>query len=241
MNGNLFQIYRRQFAELAPLRHRLYGRLPLRSLRRIVEPGCGTGLVLRELAPLTRAELVGIDRDSAALAEARRAPSVSRHEGPALFEHADVSQCRLPAAGLYVSSFFLYQLQEPVPFLRRVRRVLDRDGLYAVLAEYDYPATVESPAGLGLVDALLASLRHESFHPETGGRLDALFAEAGFAVVESGTLAGDARPPDPVFLRYQLGRMMNPAETERWLTRVETASVRLSFSVRWGIYRSSAP
>ncbi len=56
MNGNPFQIYRRQFAELAPLRHRLYGRLPLRALRRIVEPGCGTGLVLRELAP-TRAEL----------------------------------------------------------------------------------------------------------------------------------------------------------------------------------------
>ncbi len=101
-------------------------------------------------------------------------------------EHADVDY-RLPAAGLYVSLVLPVPAQEPVPFLRRVRRVLTGTACTRSWPEYDYPATVESPAGLGLVDALLALLRHESRHPETGGRLDAPSAEAGFAVVESGT------------------------------------------------------
>ncbi|HQM62075.1 MAG TPA: methyltransferase domain-containing protein [Acidobacteriota bacterium] len=237
MDRSLFQIYDRQFQELAPLRRRIYGRLPLRAARRIVDPGCGTGLVLQELAPLTRAELVGIDRDAAALAEARLTAGAVRHEDPPRFEQADVSECRLPAAGLYVSSFFLYQLPDPVTFLRRVRRRLDPDGLYAVLAEYDYPATAESPPDLGLVEALLASLRGEDFRPETGGRLDALFGEAGYAVVSSGATAGVPCPPDPVFLRYQLSRTMDEPATSRWLERVESAGARLAFTVRWGIYR----
>lgn len=241
MDRSLLQIYHRQFQELAPLRLRLYGRLPLRAARRIVDPGCGTGLVLQELAPLTRAELVGIDRDASALAEARLTAGAVRREGPARFEQADVSECRLPAAGLYVSSFFLYQLPDPVTFLRRVRRRLDPDGLYAVLAEYDYPATVESPPGLGLVEALLASLRGEGFHPETVGRLDALFGEAGYAVVSSGTTAGEPRPPDPVFLRYQLSRTMDEPAASRWLGRAESAGARLAFTVRWGIYRPAGP
>ncbi len=240
MDRSLFQIYDRQFQELAPLRRRLYGRLPLRAARRIVDPGCGTGLILQELAPLTRAELVGIDRDAAALAEARLTAGSVRHEDPPRFEQADVSEGRLPAAGLYVSSFFLYQLPDPVTFLRRVRRRLDPDGLYAVLAEYDYPVTAESPPGLGLVEALLASLRGEDFRPETGGRLDALFGEAGYAVVSSGATAGVQCPPDPVFLRYQLSRTMDEPATSRWLERVESAGARLAFTVRWGIYRPTS-
>ncbi len=152
-----------------------------------------------------------------------------------------MSECRLPAAGLYVSSFFLYQLPDPVTFLRRVRRRLDPAGLYAVLAEYDYPATVESPPGLGLVEALLASLRGEGFHPETVGRLDALFGEAGYAVVSSGATAGEPRPPDPVFLRYQLSRTMDEPAASRWLGRAESAGARLTFTVRWGIYRPAGP
>jgi len=241
VDNTLFQIYHRQFQELAPLRRRLYGRLPLRAARRIVDPGCGTGLVLQELAPLTRAELVGIDCDAAALAEARLTAGAARHKGPPRFDQADVSGCRLPAAGLYLSSFFLYQLPDPVTFLRRVRRRLDPDGRYAVLAEYDYPATVESPPGLGLVEALLASLRGEGFRPETGGRLDALFGEAGYGVVSSGATAGEPRPPDPVFLRYQLSRTMDEPAASHWLERAESSGARLAFTVRWGIYRPARP
>lgn len=241
MDSDLFQIYRRQFEELAPLRRRLLGRLPLRAARRIVEPGCGTGLVLNELAGLSRAELVGIDRHADALAVARRCRIDTRPEGSVRFHCADVLRGSLPEAELYLSSFFLYQLPQQVPFLRRVRRKLPSDGLYAVLAEYDYPAAVEAPAGLGLVDALIASLRHEGFRPETGGRLDALFAEAGFTVVDSGALSGEPQPPDPRFIRFQLSRRLGEPEVGCWLTRCEAGDARLAFPVRWGIYRALRP
>jgi len=234
----LFQIYRRQFEELAPLRRHLFGLLPLRRCRRIVEPGCGTGLLLWQLAGLTGAALTGLDLDEIALAEARRRPDFAEPAArPPEFRRQDVTRSRLPEADAYVSSFFLYQLADPVAFLGEVRRSLAPDGLYAVAGEYDYAAVLEEPVAAGLKDALLESFHREGFHLDAGRRLAEWFERAGFQTVQQGIVQGSLQPPDREFLRFQLRDLLPPAELEIRLADGPWAAVRLSFPVHWGVFR----
>ena len=237
MVNSLFSIYRRQFEELAPLRRHLFGLLPLRHCRRIVEPGCGTGLLLWQLAGLTGAALTGLDRDVEALVEARRRPDFADPAvRPPEFRLCDVIRGSLPEADLYVSSFFLYQLTDPAEFLRKVRRALAPDGLYAVAGEYDYASIEENPPGAGLKDALLESFRREGFHLDAGSRLPGWFESAGFRSVQQGIVRGSLQLPDRDFLRYQLRELLPPEELETQLADCLWSTVRLAFPVHWGIF-----
>lgn len=220
------------------MRCRLFGLLPLRRCRRIVEPGCGTGLLLWQLAGLTNAALTGLDRDREALAEARQRPDFADPTVlPPQFELRDVTRGRLPEADLYISSFFLYQLADPVAFLREVRRDLIPEGLYTVAGEYDYAAIVEQPTDAGLKDALLESFRREGFHLDAGRRVASWFENAGFRSVQQGVVQGSLQPPDREFVRYQLRDLLPTENFESRLTGGPWSRVRLSFPVYWGIFR----
>ncbi len=234
----LFHIYRRQCEELAPLRRHLFGLLPLRRCRRIVEPGCGTGLLLWQLAGLTGAALMGLDLDEKALTEASRRPDFADPAArPPEFRHCDVTRGRLPEADLYISSFFLYQLADPVAFLKQAHLALSPGGFYTVAGEYDYATIAEEPAGAGLKDALLESFRRESFHLDAGGRLAGWFGTAGFQPVRQGVIQGALQPPDREFLRFQLRDLLPHTELEARLANGPWAHARLSFPVHWGIFR----
>jgi SAM-dependent methyltransferase len=236
--NSLFQVYRRQVEELAPLRRHLFGLLPLRHCRRIVEPGCGTGLLLWQLAGLTGASLTGLDLNEEALAEARRRPDFADPAArPPKFRLHDVTRGRLPEADLYFSSFFLYQLADPAAFLREAHRALAPDGLYAVAGEYDYAAIGEDPPGAGLKDALLESFRREGFHLDAGGHLGGWFEFAGFQPVQQGVVQGSLQVPDRDFLRYQLRPLLPPEDLAARLSGGPWSCVRLAFPVHWGIFR----
>jgi SAM-dependent methyltransferase len=238
--NRLFAIYRRQFEELAPLRRHLLGLLPLRRGRRIVEPGCGTGLLLWQLAGLTEASLMGFDRDVEALAEARCRPEfVAPATRSPEFRIRDATCGRLPEADLYLSSFFLYQLADPAVFLQEVHRVLTPDGLYGVAGEYDYAAITEEPNGAGLKDALLKSFCQEGFRLDAGSRLAGWFERAGFQTVHLGVVEGTLQLPDRRFLQFQLANLLPHEELETRLVSDPWASARLAFPVHWGIFRKA--
>ena len=182
--------------------------------------------------------LTGLDRDEKALDEARRRPDFANPAAqPPEFRLDDVARGRLPEADLYVSSFFLYQLADPMAFLREARRTLAPDGLHAVAGEYDYASIEEDPAGAGLKDALLESFRREGFHIDAGSRLAGWFGSAGFWPVQQGVVQGALQPPDRAFLRYQLRNLLPSEDLEIRLSDGPLASVRLAFSVHWGIFR----
>lgn len=207
--GTPAAVLERQFDNLRETRRHIYSLLPLRRVSSIVEPGCGTGLVSRELLPLTSARITCIDK-------------VARPGLPAgcVFKKRDATRC-FPRAGIYISSFFLYQLRDPAAYLGRVGRALGEGGLYAVAGEFSYPDTGGDP----LVSELAASLRNEGFNPMFGSALLETFRAAGFAVVETGELRPLWEPPDREFLKHQLG------------DRVETFSDRVTVPVFWGVFR----
>jgi len=182
-------VLRRQFLNLRATRRHVYSLLPLRRVSAIVEPGCGSGLLSRELLPLTAARITCIDK-------------VERPGMPegCTFVRADATRYT-PAADIYISSFFLYQLGDPVTYLRRVGRALGQDGLYAVAGEFSY----QDPEGCPLVSELSASLEAEGFDPMFGSVMVEAFRTAGYEAVETGEVGPLREEPDGEFLRLQLG------------------------------------
>ncbi len=199
----------RQFQNLRETRRHVFSLLPLRMASAIVEPGCGTGLLSRELLSLTPARITLID-------------TIERQGIPAgcVFERRDATRF-FPSADIYISSFFLYQLKNPAAYLKRVAKALGEGGLYAVAGEFSY-----SDAGCDpLVSELAASLRAEGFDPMFGSGLEQTFRAAGYGVVEAGEVSPLREAPDREFLKLQLGAAGEPF------------SKRIAVSVFWGVFR----
>ncbi|MFO7627825.1 MAG: class I SAM-dependent methyltransferase [Candidatus Fermentibacteraceae bacterium] len=190
-------------------RRHVFSLLPLRRVSRIVEPGCGTGLLTRELLSLTSARITCID-------------TVERPGLPAgcVFVRGDATKYT-PSADIYISSFFLYQLREPVTYLRRVRRALGEGGLYAVAGEFSYA----NPRGAPVVSDLAASLREEGFDPVFGSVLGETFRAAGYEAVETGEVRPLWEAPDSEFLKLQLG------------ARGGSFTENITVPVFWGVFR----
>lgn len=187
----LSPLYERQFRELAMLRRHICSLLPLRSIRSIFEPGCGSGLLASELRSLSSAMYTGMDIDPAILPPGREFVAGDALKHP-------------PAADLYVTSFFFSGIPRPLPWLRSVHRRLSPGGRFAVFAEYDYESIGELP-DRGLADALRAALEREGLVTTNGRRLDVLFERAGVSKSAGGELRCDPSPPDPDFLGGLLG------------------------------------
>lgn len=208
----LRDIYRRQFEELAPLRRHICSQLPLRQIDRIFEPGCGTGLLGKELQGLTDAAYTGMDIDSEIIPEDES------------FINGDAEKNPLPA-DLYVSSFFFSSLNNPVKWLRKIRKNLSQNGLFAVFAEYDYTCIGESP-DTGLADLIRMGLESQGINISNGSQLDVLFQKAGFVNVTGGEVAGTLQKPDRAFLEMHTKDI--PDEYELPL---------MSWRIVWGIWR----
>jgi len=215
-------IYRKQFIELAQLRRHICSIIPFRRFPAVVEPGCGTGLLAREITSLTDASYTGIDISNSILSIARR----NTPEADCLkFIHADVQEF-LPPADAYFSSFFLAGMTDPVAFLSRVADALTQGGFYIVFGEYNYSGIVDDPPS-DLAGRIIESLRRDGFSIELGRTLDAVFTEAGFDTILSGSVRGKMQEPDEEFISLQLGS-----------SYTNTSHQRLSWEIVWGIYRT---
>lgn len=107
------------------------------SFTHLVDMGCGTGDLLRELAPLKpQAHFTGIDRDQQILVEARH-----RLQGTAFASHItwlaeDCTQTSLSAGSADVVLFvrLLHHLEDPAAALEEANRILVRGG-YLLIRE----------------------------------------------------------------------------------------------------------
>jgi SAM-dependent methyltransferase len=216
-------ILRRQFAESGQLRRHIYGQLPLRKASVILEPGCGTGLVLQEVSRLSDAVLVGIDRDAGMLDVARRNVPLAD------FRLADILECRLPPADGVLISHVLLHLSDPHGFARKLFRSLRAGGFVAVLGEYDWLAAEEEPRE-GLLDLLTGSLRADGLLLETAGEMSTIFETAGFIKVSGGRACGGLSSPDDDLIALQMPSARSDGHPEvSW-------TCRLLIPLLWAIY-----
>ncbi len=146
---------------------------------RILEIGCGTGALIRNLAGLTSAEIsfFGLDIDPEALrfARARSPLSPVCAAGEFLPFPAD-------SFDLVCCHYLLLWAPDPPVILREMRRCSKPQGLTAVLAEPDYAGRVDWPAAAREAGReQTAALTKQGIDSLAGRKLFGWMRSAGFA------------------------------------------------------------
>ena len=165
------------------LRNYLFDKAGLKSARRILEVGCGTGAILAQLD--SSASLHGLDLDAGALVDARvHAPAATLIRGDAL---------SLPFADftfdITFCHFLLLWVRDPLQAVREMARVTRPQGFVLALAEPDHTARVDKPDSLvPLGRWQTEALRKQGADVSFGARLADTFARAGIEIVETGTI-----------------------------------------------------
>ncbi len=174
------------------LRAYLFEKAGLISAQRILEVGCGTGAVLRELK--TPASLHGLDLDSAALDQCRiNALGTFLVHGNGLSlpypnQTFDIVYCH----------YFLLWVQNPLQAVYEMKRVTRKNGHILALAEPDYSSRIDRPDELKIVGIWQSeSLERQGAEPAFGMHLAETFYQAGINILETGTIQSVRNEPSP--------------------------------------------
>jgi SAM-dependent methyltransferase len=191
--------FRVQAGWTRPTRTWLYQQVGLAQSGAVLEVGCGTGVIVRELARLGVSHTVGLDLDPAALAFACEQGREGGEESSVAYVQGDA--CELPfsdsAFDVVVSHYLLLWLADAAQGVREMARVIRPTGHVLACAEPDYGGRVDYPPemiSLGRCQA--EALRGQGADPEIGRRLGELFVAAGLRTTV-GVMAGRWELPAP--------------------------------------------
>lgn len=155
------------------LRRHLYRLIGLPRLKKIIDVGCGSGLISAEMAK-RGVSVTGVDADPAAI-------SIAKKKYPDTeFQH--VSKDALPFADesfdLAFCHFVLMWQKEPAKLLQQMARVVRKGGWVVAAAEPDYGGRIAHPDD-ALTKPLAKALRAQSADPYCGKKLREIFINAG--------------------------------------------------------------
>jgi SAM-dependent methyltransferase len=169
--------YQLQAQWLEPSRRYLFRKSGLARRRRILDLGCGSGVIADQMRRLAGRPVTAVDRDPAMVEFAGGAYPGNDY----LAGDERVLARRGLRFDLVVISFVLLWQPRPLPFLKRLRKLLDAGGALLVLAEPDYGGRIDFPADLDfLKDIFAGHIAGNGGDPFIGRRLAALLAAAGF-------------------------------------------------------------
>ncbi len=169
----------------AELRRYIAQSTGLSASRRILEVGCGTGAVLKELP--AQAALHALDHHLPSLVYARQSAAAAR------CVCADAHRLPYPAGWFDHSlcHFVLLWLQNPLQALREMVRVTRPGGWVIALAEPDYGGRMDYPTQFTRLGQLQAqALAAQGADVNMGRKCGALFHQAGLTHVQTGLLGG---------------------------------------------------
>jgi len=175
--GDWVRKLKQQADDSRPYRQRLYERVCLARAERILDVGCGTGVVTLDIAESTKGHVVGIDIDEAKLEEARRLLEVV----PNLeFQTADVQDLPFPddSFDLVTLNIVLVYVPDKECALGEMARVLRPGGHILATMEPDYAGWIQYPEG-DIISIFFQQLREMGADLETGRKLKYLFTKAG--------------------------------------------------------------
>ena len=214
----------RQFSRQADwtraTRSHLYRRARLLQSARVLDVGCGTGVITEEVAARTRGQVIGVDLDTEMVAYAQG------RGGRAEYRLGDAHD--LPFHDAYfevtVCHFLLLWCRDPAQAAQEMVRVTRPGGCVLICAEPDYGGRIDYPE-LPLRAWQMEVLRQEGADPCLGRKLRSLFALPAVRQVEVGLIPGLW---DPARLRAEFeaewalwGRSLEGAVSAEELARVK--------------------
>jgi ubiquinone/menaquinone biosynthesis C-methylase UbiE len=213
----------------ARVRRRFLKFVPIRGGDNVLEVGCGTGPILRDLVTLVgpRGRVVGVDNSRNAVRAAR--VLCQGHGRPRQLTVRFADGGRLPfAAGRFdatIAITVVLHVADPLGLAREMARVT-RPGGRVGLQDQDFGAVVVSHPDRALTERILRGVVDRMYEePFSGRRLPALLREAGLTDVRVRTdVYEDARlvPWTKNFLERRAEvavrfGIVSPAEAQHWL------------------------
>ena len=172
--------YLQQAAWTRDLRTYLFEKAGIADARRVLEVGCGTGAILREInSPVS---LFGLDLEPASLSICRI------HALAASLTHGDAHSLPYPdhSFDIVYCHFLLLWTKNPLQVVREMARV---GHTVLALAEPDYSQRVDKPAALEeLGKWQTEALIRQGANPSFGAQLAETFYQAGIQLVETGLI-----------------------------------------------------
>jgi ubiquinone/menaquinone biosynthesis C-methylase UbiE len=211
------------------LRLRFLRAIPVRRRDTVLEVGCGTGIILRDLVPLVGrgGRVAGIDPSRAVLAAARR---FCRGTGVSV-RHGDGAQLPFKDDGfdLTLAITVLLHVADPLAVVREMARVTRPGGRVAV-QDQDFGTVALAHPDRALTDRILDGVvSHIYEEPYSGRRLPALLHAAGLARVRLRTDVYQETALTPYMQTFLQRRAENAvrfgivdtADASRWLDGIE--------------------
>jgi SAM-dependent methyltransferase len=177
--------YARQASWTRATRAYLYRRANLLRASKVLDAGCGTGVITEEIASRTRGTVIGIDIDPQTIAYA------SQRRGLASYRIADIHDLPFAHGEFEVCAchFVMMWCEDPVQAARELVRVTQPGGYVLVCAEPDYGGRVDHP-DLPLGQWQSQALRREGADPCMGRKLRALFNQPEVRGIHVGLIPG---------------------------------------------------
>lgn len=169
------------------LRSHLYHKVDISRAKRIIEIGCGTGVLLSEMPSSPENHVFGLDIDMQML-------SMVRHN----LHHASIFQADAHHIPLCASSFdlsfchfLLLWIRDPQQVVCEMMRITRPGGVVCALAEPDYGGRIDFPDELvDLGQYQIQALRTQGANPKIGRQLRRLLSKAGLIDIVAGVLGG---------------------------------------------------
>jgi SAM-dependent methyltransferase len=170
-------------ADHARLRRRFLRFVPVRAGDRVLEAGCGTGVIVRDLAALVgrRGRVVGVDRSLTVLAAARRLCRGHTGATPVSLRVADGARLsfRDDAFDVTLAVTVVLHVANPLAFVHEMARVTRAGGRVA-LQDQDFGTVAVTHPDPALTDRILGEVAARIYEePHSGRRLPGLLRTAG--------------------------------------------------------------
>ncbi|NSW52219.1 MAG: class I SAM-dependent methyltransferase [Anaerolineae bacterium] len=189
----LHQRYQQQAEWTHSIRQYLLAKLALPLNPRVLEVGCGTGVILAEVArQLPGCLAFGIDIDIAAVQLAQRKSPFN--------SYAQCNAADLPfpdgSFDLVCCHYFLLWANPLQQILQEINRQIKPGGTLIAFAEPDYGGRIDHPPQLApLAELQERSLRVRGAHTRIGRELGQHLLQMGLERVETGVLGGQWQFP----------------------------------------------
>lgn len=173
------------------LRRHLYRRVNLFQANRILDVGCGTGVLESEFSEFTQANIYGLDLDMNAL----RYSLKNTPDGSYVHANAYNMPFSPSSFDICLCHFFFLWIRLPQIVFDEMIRVTRPGGSILILAEPDYGGRIDFPPELEIIGRWQRdSLISQGADPFLGRKLASLFHDERVSLIEYGVLGGKWKP-----------------------------------------------